>query len=1038
MCRDAVESSLGCLFAPTTSLYHSFLRYRRGLRRRRARHDRHRCYQCRRKYHWSLFREQQLRDDTDHDNELDQFGRHVAAADDARLSCINHLLLRISGRREALLDRDTWLDGIMDSNYDEDLSENAFYRTLQQEYQPIFDRAIREGWTICVPRSGTFTKDALTEEDFLGHILVPDDELPATHFHTLTDREVRLCNRALVLEYETAKPVTLKLLFEETFYTEDINKYTVWCIEGLLEQDSGFCSNEVPVVNSLKDCIDLLWSEVHDKSVLKEMELAIEDFEKGHKSLDKECLQMQRDLVSMLYAKSLRILMKDSRLRERTIESRYFLQTIKIAIESFVLHGLRKLLPQAVALSTAHEDATLNKLIKNLYDLQLKDLSVRPDLYDGVNRGKQELSRLEGHFTVLGKLGCLKRAVRLVSQGESSVSSDDLLPVLIFLVVKSGLASWCAQLAFMKNFRYSASAGHESDEAGFLVTSLEAAVEHVKSGSLRLGNGNEEDLTEHGPKLNGQSSIPIYENINGDEDHNLFGNGYGDCNGLDKQTSELFEHARKGNVVEVQRIMTEKSSSGNNDKESKLCHPLCLCERCQRKMSSNKRFGLDGTPSITARDERGRTCLHVAALHGQVAVVDYLLNRGAKTSLADADGATALHCAAARGHQNTLLMLLHAGADPNAQDSRGNTPLHLAADHGHDACVKTLLFFGEHSRMPISVSATNVQGDTALHFASKWGYSGIVELLMEHGADVQARNRRGQTPMTLAHSNLVAKLLEAQPSMKKCSTLGCNGTIHKETGTKKRTTQANNTMKPGASTTKKHGFKYSYRGGGLTEGMHKIDRLFAAVAEGDIRLASYYLGLEGPLSKTFVTEHDSPKFCHPLCNCDKCVSIEELAYERENKPPVAINAINSRGETALHIAAGVGCIEIIQLLLDAGAHVNLPTRSEGRTPLHLACQNEHPSAVKLLLASANCNPDAKDHSRDTPLHLAARSGSVRIVEMLVRHGANFKLRNINGMTALDEVDRMHSDDIFFSLALTNIGKILRNVAGNSSTGEASR
>lgn len=95
--------------------------------------------------------------------------------------------------------------------------------------------------------------------------------------------------------------------------------------------------------------------------------------------------------------------------------------------------------------------------------------------------------------------------------------------------------------------------------------------------------------------------------------------------------------------------------------------------------------------------------------------------------------------------------------------------------------------------------------------------------------------------------------------------------------------------------------------------MHKIDRLFAAVAEGDIRLASYYLGLEGPCSKTYVSEQDEPKFCHPLCNCEKCVSIEELSYEKETKPPIAINAVNSSGETALHIASAVGCTEIIQV-----------------------------------------------------------------------------------------------------------------------------
>lgn len=66
----------------------------------------------------------------------------------------------------------------MDTSYDENLSENVFFKTLQQEYQPIYERSISEGWIICVPRLGSFTKATLTEEDFLGHILIPDDELP--------------------------------------------------------------------------------------------------------------------------------------------------------------------------------------------------------------------------------------------------------------------------------------------------------------------------------------------------------------------------------------------------------------------------------------------------------------------------------------------------------------------------------------------------------------------------------------------------------------------------------------------------------------------------------------------------------------------------------------------------------------------------------------------------------------------------------------------------------------------------------------------
>jgi hypothetical protein len=77
------------------------------------------------------------------------------------------------------VEKDSWLECMMETNYDEDLSQNVFFKTLQQEHQTVFNRAIGEGWIICIPRCGTFNEGALTETVFLNHILVPDEEEPS-------------------------------------------------------------------------------------------------------------------------------------------------------------------------------------------------------------------------------------------------------------------------------------------------------------------------------------------------------------------------------------------------------------------------------------------------------------------------------------------------------------------------------------------------------------------------------------------------------------------------------------------------------------------------------------------------------------------------------------------------------------------------------------------------------------------------------------------------------------------------------------------
>lgn len=78
---------------------------------------------------------------------------------------------------------DSWIEhpqykSNMEVNYDEDLSQNLFFQTLQKEHEDVLSRAIAEGCIICIPRNGTFKKENLTEQDFLGHILIPNDELP--------------------------------------------------------------------------------------------------------------------------------------------------------------------------------------------------------------------------------------------------------------------------------------------------------------------------------------------------------------------------------------------------------------------------------------------------------------------------------------------------------------------------------------------------------------------------------------------------------------------------------------------------------------------------------------------------------------------------------------------------------------------------------------------------------------------------------------------------------------------------------------------
>lgn len=105
------------------------------------------------------------------------------------------------------------------------------------------------------------------------------------------------------------------------------------------------------------------------------------------------------------------------------------------------------------------------------------------------------------------------------------------------------------------------------------------------------------------------------------------------------------------------------------------------------------------------------------------------------------------------------------------------------------------------------------------------------------------------------------------------------------------------------------------------------------------------------------------------------------------------------GMTALHRAAIKGRVDLLKILLDAGADVSA-INNNGYTALHYAAGNGFIDCVKLLLARRADINSKNDITGLTPLIYSARDGQLDIVELLIDAGADIDLVNSFGRNAL--------------------------------------
>lgn len=111
------------------------------------------------------------------------------------------------------------------------------------------------------------------------------------------------------------------------------------------------------------------------------------------------------------------------------------------------------------------------------------------------------------------------------------------------------------------------------------------------------------------------------------------------------------------------------------------------------------------------------------------------------------------------------------------------------------------------------------------------------------------------------------------------------------------------------------------------------------------------------------------------------------------------------GDSVLHLAAAGYRVEIVRLLLDAGANPNIIGKFRNATPLHYAADShvglpawneaKQVETIRCLL-EAGAKINAQDKNGATPLHRAVRTRGAAAVRVLLEAGANPLLRNKPG------------------------------------------
>ena len=403
------------------------------------------------------------------------------------------------------------------------------------------------------------------------------------------------------------------------------------------------------------------------------------------------------------------------------------------------------------------------------------------------------------------------------------------------------------------------------------------------------------------------------------------------------------------------------------------------------------------------RDKYGATPLVNASMYGNIDSVIILLEHNADISIKTNDKNSALHAAARFGFPKIAQILLKVGLSPNDQDVTGATPLIFAILGGHTAIVELFI------KNKANVNHTDKHGQSALFPACEKNYLKIVQLLLQAGASPNLqRYHDGISALHIACANRFLELAQTLLQFK------ANPNIQNTNGVTPLMMATHLSYHDIVDLLVKSGARVDLKvyNAEITALMFALYCNNPAIittllkAKANVNIQDYqgwtalfmasFIGDKEIIKQLLLYKAD-PNLCAKDGRSPLHVASNKDVAEFLLKAGASPNPVGgTNAETPLYRACATGSVDIVQVLLQNNANPNVLT-TLGITPLCVAAIIGHIEIADILL-KAGAEVDLHRIDNDwTPLFFAAVGGHFKIVELLLKYEASLK-ENKHGVT----------------------------------------